>query len=64
MKDQITVFMTDIEAQQFVVFQKYHALVGLLESIKAFDVKSGSVEIHFDHMGRIKSLEKHESFHL
>jgi hypothetical protein len=60
----ITVFMTDEEAKRYVAFQKYYLLVGLLESIKALDVKSGSIEIHFDHLGQIKSLEKHESYHI
>jgi hypothetical protein len=64
MTPTITVFMTDEEAKRYVAFQKYYLLVGLLDSIKTLDVKGGSVEIHFDHAGQIKSLEKHELYHL
>ena len=60
----ITVLMTDEEAKRYVAFQKYYLLVGLLDSINALDLKSGSIEIHFDHEGRIKNLEKHENYHL
>ena len=64
MTPTITVFMTDEEAKRYVAFQKYYLLAGLLDSIKALDIKGGSVEIHFNHNGEIKSVEKHELFHL
>lgn len=54
------IYLSDIEALQFVQFQKHYALIGLLESVKAFDIKSGSITIHFDKIGQIKGLEKHE----
>lgn len=58
----IPVFLTEDDAKQFVSFQKHRALIGLLESIKAFDVKAGSVTIHFGSEGEIKTVEKHEFF--
>lgn len=54
--------LTTIEAQSFVQFQKHRALIGLLESIKAFDVKNGSVTVHFSRLGEIVSVEKNEHF--
>ena len=32
--------------------------------MKAFDIKNGSVTLHFDSLGRIKTLEKKESYHI
>ena len=64
MPNTVTVFMTDEEAKRYVALQKYNALIGLLESIKAFDVKSGTITIHFDSLGRIKTVDKQEFYHL
>lgn len=54
--------LTSIEAQSFITFQKHRAFIGLLESIKAFDLKNGSVTIHFSRLGEIVSVEKNEHF--
>lgn len=56
------ILLTDREAVLFVQFQKHISLIGLLESVGAFDVKSGSVTIHFDAMGQIGSVDKHQHF--
>lgn len=54
------IFLTPEEAILFVQFQKHFALVQLLESIKAFDIKNGSVTLHFDSYGKIASIDKNE----
>lgn len=56
------VFLNDDEALAFIQFQKHYALVKLLESIKAFDIRGGSITIHFGTMGEIKTVDKHEYF--
>lgn len=58
----IPVFLTEIEAQSFIEFQKHRALIGLLQSIKAFDIRQGSVTINFDPQGKISSVQKNEEF--
>lgn len=50
------------QAEQFIDFQKYYTLFGLLNSINAFDIKDGNVTINFNHMGEIKTVEKHEYY--
>lgn len=52
------------EARLFVEFQKRYAFMQLLESIKAFDMRSASLTINFDGMGRIASLQKLEHYKL
>lgn len=54
--------LTPLEAQTFIAFQKHRALIGMLESIKAFDIKGGSVTIHFSRLGEIISVDKQEHF--
>ena len=56
------IHMTDEEAIRFVAFQKHYAFIQALEDLKVFDVKSGSVEIHFDVMGRIGSIDIHRHY--
>lgn len=62
MEQLTTIQLTDNEALLFVTFQKHHALIGLLESIGALNVKNGSITINFDNLGRIGSIEKQENF--
>jgi hypothetical protein len=54
--------LTKRDAEMFIEFQKHYALIGLLNSIKAFDIKGGSVTIHFGSMGEIKTVDKHEYY--
>ena len=56
------VYLTEHEAQMFLNFQKHYALIGLLESIKAFDIKGGNITIHFNKLGQIQSVDKKEFF--
>lgn len=58
----IPVFLTEEEAKQFLQFQKHRNLIGLLESVKAFDIRGGSITIHFDILGKIKTIDKREVF--
>lgn len=59
-----TIYLTNEEADEFVRFQKRRAFMGLLESINAFDIKDGSITIHFNNIGQIKNIEKHETYRI
>ncbi len=60
----VKVELSQGDAMLFVKFQKHHALISLLESMQAFDITNGSVEIHFDNLGRIGSIDKHQHYRL
>lgn len=60
MKD--TIQLTAEEAIAFVALQKRYAFIQLLESLDAFGIKNGSVTIHFDAIGAIRSVEKHQHY--
>lgn len=62
MTPTITIFLTEEEAKRFVQFQKHYAIIGLLESVDAFKLINGSVTIHFDALGKIGAIEKHQDF--
>lgn len=57
-----TIQLSSKDAMEFVKFQKHYALVELLDSLGAFEIKNGSVEIHFDSMGQIGSVDVHRHF--
>lgn len=63
MTDSYTsVQMTTADAQLFVEMQKHYAFVKLMESIGAFEIKSGSVTVHFDALGAIGSVDIQRHF--
>ncbi len=56
------IHLTDEDALKFIKFQKHYALIGLLDSLGAFDILNGSVQIHFDSQGKVGSVEVHKYF--
>lgn len=52
-----TIQLTEQEAKLFVMMQ-------LLQSLGVFDIKSGSVTIHFDKDGKIGSVEINKTYKL
>lgn len=58
--DNITVYLTPEDAQLFLQFQKRYLFMKVLENIGVFDLKSGSIEIHFTNLGEIGSVDLHK----
>lgn len=56
--------LTENEALMFIQFQKRYSFMQLLENMGAFDIKDGSIHIHFDRIGRILSVDKKERYTL
>jgi hypothetical protein len=54
--------LNENEAKCFIQFQKHFSLIQALNSIRAFDIRNGSVTINFDSLGRIGSIDKWEQF--
>lgn len=54
--------LTSEDAIMFVNFQKRYAFIKLLESIGSFEIKGGSITIHFDNLGCIGAVDKFEKF--
>ena len=58
----VAIYVTDEEAKRFVMFQKHYAIIGLLDSVGAFDIKSGSIKLNFNDKGMISTIEKNEVY--
>lgn len=61
--NEVTVFLTTPEAQMFKDFQEFHDTFALLVKRGVFDIKGGSAVIHFDHLGKIQKIERHDSLY-
>lgn len=58
--DQIAVYLTTEEAQQFIEFQKYYDKFSTLKQAGVLDMHSESLMIHIDNAGTIRKIEKLE----
>lgn len=59
--ETITLVLTTPEAILFREYQQFHQTFALLASRGVFDMKSGSVTIHFDSNGIIQKIDRHDS---
>ena len=59
-----TILLSEEDARMFILFQKQHALINALDSLGVFDMRNGSVTIHYDSVGKIRSMEKKQQFRL
>ncbi len=61
MTDEVTIILTTPDAELFKSFNQFHATFALLCKSGVFDVKNGSVTMHFDSLGNIAKIERHDS---
>jgi hypothetical protein len=54
--------LTTEEAKLFIEFQKRYAFIKAMDNLHIFDLKDGSVEIHFDSLGAIGLIKTHQNF--
>lgn len=58
--NMVIIELSDADAQSFALWRKYQGNFEVLLSSGAFDIKNGSAEVHFDHLGRIATVKRHE----
>jgi len=60
MDKEVTIYITEDIAKEFVLFQKnYETFKTLLDS-KVFDLRGGSVTLHFDHEGVLQLIQRED----
>lgn len=57
---EITLFITPIEAELWKKFQKHHELFKLLVEKGVFENKNANIMLNFDKDGNIGSIERHD----
>ena len=55
---EVAVYMPDAEAQQFLQFKEHYDKVTILIKSGAFEVRNGSVVMHFDSTGTLKAVNR------
>lgn len=63
MNTDVTIILTTPEAMLFKDFQQFHATFALMASRGVFDVKGGSVTLHFDGNGEIQRIERKDDLY-
>ena len=58
----ITIQITEADATEFRLFQKYYVAFKMLDSVGAFNIKDGSITLDFDSFGQIKGIRKNEMY--
>jgi len=56
--NKIPIYIADEEAEKFLLFQQYYATFRVLLEHDVFDVRNGSVTMHFDKKGEIKTINR------
>lgn len=56
-ENRITVEMSEEDAASFVKFRRFQSIFETLEMEGAVDVKNGSVTLHFDKFGKIRTIQ-------
>lgn len=59
MPDLILMQFTPEQAIEMAALSKRYAFLKLLEESGAFDIRNGSLTVHFDHLGAVGSIDKH-----
>lgn len=52
--------LNEVDARSFALFRQYQNSFETLVNGRVFDIKNGSAELHFDHLGRIAAIKRHE----
>ena len=57
--DQTLIYLTDIDARKFLLFQKHYELFDAMEQSKALDVKYGKITLNIL-QGKLQNIVKEE----
>lgn len=59
--DEVTIVLNTPESIAFRDFQQFHSTFMLLVKSGVFDIKNGSVTLHFDLQGRIQKITRNDN---
>lgn len=64
MQQLIPIFLTETQAFEFKEYQENKEIFELLKKYDALGIRNASIVLHFDMHGKVKSIEKHQFYHL
>lgn len=57
-KDIIAVFIPNEEARRFLLFKQHFDVFNILLDNSVFDIRNGSVALHFDSLGTLQTIQR------
>lgn len=60
---EVTIILSTPEAELFKSFNQFHATFALMVQKGVFDVKNGSVTMHFNGNGEIQRIERKDDLY-
>lgn len=58
MDNQTLIYLTDTDAEKFILFQKYYKQFSLLVDKKVFEQRGAVINIHFDKQSEIVNINR------
>lgn len=55
---EVTVYLDEEQAKQFVVFQQYYPVISTLLRAKVFEQKGAAITLHFDKFGVLRNVTR------
>lgn len=59
----IAIYLPDEEAKKFLLFQQYHDVFLILLQSGVFDIRNGSVALHFDQFGSLNLIQRADTLY-
>lgn len=57
-KLEVAIYLPDAEAQKFLQFQQHYELFNLLLEKGVFNIRNGSISLHFDQNGVLQVIQR------
>lgn len=58
MQNKVAVYVADEDVSKWMLFQQYYSPFSVLVSAGVFSVRNGSVSLHFDREGVLKTINR------
>lgn len=55
---EVTILLPEAEAKKWLLFQEYYDTFAILVDKGAFNVRNGSIALHFDYDGKLKIIQR------
>ena len=55
---EVTLLLPEEDARRFIIFQQYYEPFSILIDKGVFNVRNGSVALHFDAVGTLQSIQR------
>jgi len=56
--DKIAIYIPDLEAQKYVLFQQYFEPFSIMIDSDLFSIRNGSATLHFDSNGTLQTINR------